>query len=310
MQNPEDADTMESIDGRSAVRLERKLTHPIDKVWRAVTESQHLGQWFPAEVEIEMATGGRVRFGQGGELMYGTVLTLDPPHEISFSWGDDILTFELADADGGTRLRMTHTFDDRAGGASFAAGWQACLAALGPVLADEPLPPTGRMIERHEELVHRFGLDHGVVTESPDGWTIRFERQLTCPADIAWDLFLGRDQETGRQRTAPSVGEPLTPFAAPEVTLGIVTEMEVHRVLAFDTAASEPGDHVRLEFGPGTGHGARMLLTVRGSSSDDRTHAYEQWGDGAVEHVAAEASRWAVERASSPAGASAGGALQ
>lgn len=300
MTNAEEAnDTMEASDGRSAVHLDRTLSHPIDKVWRAVTESGHLAQWFPAQVEIEMTPGGTVTFDQGGgELMYGKVISLDPPHQITFSWGDDVLSFDLASEDGATRLRMTHAFDDRAGGASFAAGWQACLAALAPVLADEPLPAPGRMVERHEELVHRFGLDQGVVTETPDGWTIRFERQLTCPADVAWALFLGRDPQTGQQRSAPAVGEPLTPFAAPEVTLGTITEVDAHHVLAFDTAAEEPGDHVRLEFGPGTGHGARMVLTVTGSSSDslDRTSAYEQWGQGAVEHVAAEASRWAIEQ--------------
>lgn len=300
MTNADEANaTMEASDGRSAVRLDRTVTHPIDKVWRAVTESEHLSQWFPAHVEIEMTAGGTVSFDLGGgEMMYGKVISLDPPHQISFTWGDDVLSFDLAPEVGVTRLRMTHTFDDHAGGASFAAGWQACLAALSPVLAREPLPATGRMIERHEELVRRFGLDQGVVTESADGWTIRFERQLTCPADVAWDLFLGRDLGTGQQRTAPVVGEPLTPFAAPHVTLGTITEVDAHHVLAFDTAVEEPGDHVRLEFVPGTGHGARMVLTVTGSSSDslDRTNAYEQWGEGAVEHVAAEAARWAIEQ--------------
>lgn len=297
----DDNDSMVTSGDRSVVHLDRRLSHPMEKVWRAVTESPHLSQWFPAQVEIEMRPGGTVSFDQGGELTYGRVLALDPPRQISFTWGADVLSFDLAAEGDATRLRMTHTFDDRAGGASFAAGWQTCLAALGPVLADEPLPPAGPMVERHEALVRRFGLDLGVVTESADGWTIRFERQLTCPADVAWDLFLGRDLQTGQQRTAPPVGEALTPFAAPEVTLGTVTDLETHRLLAFDTAATEPGDHVRLEFLAGTGHGARMVLVVTGSSTDslDRTNAYEQWGEGAVEHVAAQAARWAIEQHSS-----------
>ena len=69
-------------------------------------------------------------------------------------------------------------------------------------------------------------LDRPVVTESDAGWTVRVERQLTCPAEVAWDLWFGKDRDTGEQRTAPNVGEPLTPYMAPEVVIGTMTEME------------------------------------------------------------------------------------
>ncbi|WP_019157953.1 SRPBCC family protein [Brevibacterium senegalense] len=41
--------------------------------------------------------------------------------------------------------------------------------------------------------------------------------------------------------------------------------MESLRLLAFDTGPGEPGDHVRFELVEGTGHGARMVLTVMGA---------------------------------------------
>ena len=48
---------------RYAVRFERHLRHPIDKVWRAISEPEELRQWFPdGGVEIDLTVGGKVKF--------------------------------------------------------------------------------------------------------------------------------------------------------------------------------------------------------------------------------------------------------
>ena len=126
---------------------------------------------------------------------------------------------------------------------------------------------------------------------------MRVERQLTCPAEVAWDLWFGKDRDTGEQRAAPGVGEPLTPYMAPDVEIGVVTEVEVHRVLAFDVApAGGPGDHIRLELRPGTGHGARITLTITGSDPAERDAAIAMWATGAIEHLAASAAEWATSQ--------------
>ena len=148
---------------------------------------------------------------------------------------------------------------------------------------------------RHEELVHEFGLDHPEVTESDGRWTVRVERQLTCPAEIAWDLWFGKDRDTGEQRPAPGVGQPLTPYMAPDVVTGTMTEVDLHRVFAFDVAPSGgPGEHLRLEFADGTGHGARVILTVTGTNPGERDAAAQMWGTGAIGHLAATAAEWAA----------------
>jgi hypothetical protein len=143
--------------------------------------------------------------------------------------------------------------------------------------------------------VHEFGLDRPEVTGSDGRWTVRVERQLTCPAEVAWDLWFGKDRDTGQQRAAPAVGEPLTPYMAPEVVIGTMTEVELHRVLAFDVSPTGgPGEHVRVELADGTGHGARITLTVTGTEPGERVAAAEMWGTGAVGHLAASAAEWAV----------------
>lgn len=288
-----------AVDGRPTVRVEREFPHPIDKVWRAVTTPQHLGQWFPSPVEVELQAGGAMRFSafDGSPAAVGTVEVLDAPRRLTFTWGTDRLTFELRPSEGGdgTVFALTHSFDDRYGAPSFATGWEVCLAGLHSVLAGEPLPAPDRGIARHEELVGAFGLDRPEVTESGGRWTVRLERQLTCPAEVAWDLWFGTDQVTGEQRSAPGVGEPLTPYMAPDVVVGTMTEVDLHRVLAFDTSATGgPGDHVRVELGEGTGHGTRVVLTVTGSDPAERDAAAELWGTGAIGHLATAAAEWAL----------------
>jgi uncharacterized protein YndB with AHSA1/START domain len=290
------ADQFLTLDGRPTVRVERRYPHSIDKVWRAVTTSEHLGQWFPSPVEVDLRPGGSMHFRafEGDSSAAGTVEVVDAPRRFMFTWGTDRLTFELTPEGDGTVFAVIHSFDDRYGAASFATGWDACLAGLRSVLAGEPLPPPDRGVARHEELVHEFGLDRAEVTETAGRWTVRVERQLTCPAEIAWDLWFGKDRDTGEQRAAPAVGEPLTPYMAPDVVIGTMTEVELHRVLAFDVApAGGPGEHVRVELGEGTGHGARVTLTVTGTDPAERDAAADVWGTSAIGHLAAMAAEWA-----------------
>lgn len=291
------SDEFLTVDGRPTVRVERRYPHAIDKVWRAVTTPEHLGQWFPSPVELDLRPGGAMRFSafEGVPASTGTVETVDEPRRLTFRWGTDRLTFELVPDGDGTTFALTHSFDDRYGAPSFATGWEFCLTGLRSVLAGDPLPRADRGIARHEQLVHEFGLDQPEVTESDGRWTVRVERQLTCPAEVAWDLWFGKDRDTGEQRAAPAIGEPLTPYMAPDVVIGTMTAVDLYRVLAFDVAPTGgPGEQVRVELTDGTGHGARITLTVTGTDQAERDAAAQMWGTGAIGHLAASAAEWAL----------------
>ena len=75
-----------------------------------------------------------------------------------------------------------------------------------------------------------------------------------------------------------------------------MTDVEVHRVLAFDVdpVTGGPGDHVCVEFADGTGHGVRVFLTVTGTDAGERDAAAEMWITGAIGHLAASAAEWAT----------------
>src|SRR3954452_25514789 len=122
------ADQFLTREGRPTVRVERTYPHPIEKVWRAVTTPEHLGQWFPSPVEVDLRPGGTMHFSafDGAHAARGTVEVVDAPRRLTFTWGTDRLTFELAPTADGTTFTLIHSFDDRFGSPSFATGWDVC----------------------------------------------------------------------------------------------------------------------------------------------------------------------------------------
>ena len=185
-----------------------------------------------------------------------------PPRRLAFTWGD-----RPADVRAGARRRRHDASPSRTRSTTATArrasppGGSRCLAGLRSVLAGEPLPPPDRGIARHEQLVHEFGLDRPEVTEADGRWTVRVERQLTCPAEVAWDLWFGKDRDTGEQRVAPAVGEPLTPYMAPDVVIGTMTEVDTppragvrRRARPADPASTSASSSPTA---PATGRGSR-----------------------------------------------------
>src|SRR4051794_19547524 len=147
-----------------ALHFERRLHHPVEKVWRAVSEPAQLGRWFPCAVEVdELRVGAPLRFvfpDGVAEPMDGTVSEVDPPRLLAFTWGDDELRFEL-EADGSdTVLRFTHVLDSRDKAARDAAGWEVCFATFEAVLDGEE--PAERSDWRgHYEAYEHLGFPTG-----------------------------------------------------------------------------------------------------------------------------------------------------
>jgi uncharacterized protein YndB with AHSA1/START domain len=121
---------------RPAVRLERHLPDPPATVWRAITDREQLRSWFPCDVLVaggSWEVGAAITFVFPPEVidltLTGEVLAVSEPNALAFSWGDEILRFELSPADGGTRLVLV---DELPAGlaARNAAGWEVCLDRL------------------------------------------------------------------------------------------------------------------------------------------------------------------------------------
>jgi uncharacterized protein YndB with AHSA1/START domain len=157
--------------GEAQVRFERRLPHPPAKVWRAITEPEHLAAWFPTTVEGERAAGAPLTFRfedmPDEPAMRGEVVVWDPPHVFELAWAEDRLRFELRpDPSGeGCVLTLTDTFDDPGKAARDATGWHVCLEALASALSDGAVPPPAedRWKDLHPSYVEAFGEQHATV---------------------------------------------------------------------------------------------------------------------------------------------------
>jgi uncharacterized protein YndB with AHSA1/START domain len=138
-----DLGTLIRGDGEVTIRYARRLAHPAEKVWRALTEAEHLAAWFPTTIEGELVAGVRLRFAfreVAIDAMDGTVLAVDPPKLLEYTWGDERLRFELTPNGTGTELVFTASFADLGKAARDGAGWHVCLDLLGYALAGQDAP--------------------------------------------------------------------------------------------------------------------------------------------------------------------------
>jgi len=162
-----------TVGDRPALRFERRLAHPVDAVWRSVTEPNELAHWFPARVELDLRVGGRMRFTFPGDAFpptEGEVTECDPPHRFAFDWGEEHLRFEIEPDGDGSILRFTHVLEARDAAARDAAGWHVCIDKLEERLAGgAPEAPGTEQTPEHRELYaeyERRGLPTGAAMPS------------------------------------------------------------------------------------------------------------------------------------------------
>jgi uncharacterized protein YndB with AHSA1/START domain len=147
-----DAGTVERGDDGYVVRFERQLHHPREKVWRAITESDHLAHWMPCDIVGERRAGASIelpfwpahveRYGIATPTLSGSIVVWDPPSVFEWWWSTDRLRWELEEVDGGTRLRFTTWLGpDGKGAANTAAGYHVCLDNLVTLLDTGTAPP-------------------------------------------------------------------------------------------------------------------------------------------------------------------------
>jgi uncharacterized protein YndB with AHSA1/START domain len=166
--------TLHRTGERMELQFTRSLAHPPDKVWRSITEAEHLAAWFPDRMEGDRAVGATLHFvpeGHEDSAFDGKVLVFDPPRVFEFLWGDDTLRFELASSGAGTVLTLTDTFDELGKAARDAAGWHECLDYLEVELAGKHAPwkPGELWQQVHPQYVERFGPEASTIGP-PEGW--------------------------------------------------------------------------------------------------------------------------------------------
>jgi uncharacterized protein YndB with AHSA1/START domain len=123
--------------------VERSYKAPVEKVWEALTDVNKMRQWYFDIPEFKPEPGFEFEFTAGdGKIDYVhqcVVQEVIPNKKLSYTWryadypGDSLVTFELFEEDGGSKVRITHTgletFPDLPSFArsSFNGGWEHIL---------------------------------------------------------------------------------------------------------------------------------------------------------------------------------------
>jgi uncharacterized protein YndB with AHSA1/START domain len=155
--------TVDRFDDRVVLRFERRLHHPRERVWTAITDPDALRTWFassePDAVSERVVEDGRqvLRFDDAsGHRQRFVILEEQPPSVFAHTWADhdaNVVRWELHPDDDGCRLVLTHTIPKAELGADdiekALPGWHALLELLGDALDGEPREWT---MARWEEL--------------------------------------------------------------------------------------------------------------------------------------------------------------
>jgi uncharacterized protein YndB with AHSA1/START domain len=107
---------------RAVLTFERRLPHPIERVWTAITDAAERGQWM-GDTTVDGREGGTIEMVPAAppipadqKRMTGRILVWDPPHVFEHEWNQRIVEpgvvrYELMPDDSdppGTLLRFSH----------------------------------------------------------------------------------------------------------------------------------------------------------------------------------------------------------
>ncbi len=149
-----------------AVRFERRLPGPRERVWEHLTHCDQLSGWFGEAGVIEPREGGRVNF-MGGHVR-GVVTRWQPPRQLVYTWNvfnpgetesaypESYLTFDLEEHAGEVALSLVHFPILERFERQNSMGWHTFLDMLTATLRGDPLESRGEYMKRNAA---RYGVD-------------------------------------------------------------------------------------------------------------------------------------------------------
>ena len=128
---------------RTGLRFVRRFDHPVERVWSAITESEDLRAWLPCDIVGERRAGAEIRlpfwpaqvekYEIDEPVLTGRIEVWDPPRLFQWTWGGDVLRFEVEpEGESSTVLRFTTWLEtaDPESTVSTAAGYHICFQVL------------------------------------------------------------------------------------------------------------------------------------------------------------------------------------
>ena len=150
---PASGATLREEDGRWTLVFVRELKHAPRKVWAALTEPANLRAWAPFDPDRNLGSTGPAQLTMAGpepQQFSAVVRRADEPTVLEYTWGGDVLRWQLEEIVTGTRLTLYHTLEDRSWVSKVTAGWHICIDVLERALDGRP---TGRIVADDARLV-------------------------------------------------------------------------------------------------------------------------------------------------------------
>lgn len=151
---------------KATLVFRRRLAHPPEAVWKALTDPSELSNWYLTKAVIDGREGCTVDFiaGPSRPHVTGRILTWNPPTIFEHEWkvapraelqsGEDvIIRLELRRDGEGTILHFEHRKLNRETALGFAPGTHAFMDRLEAQLNKQPLP---NWQERYQQVASRY----------------------------------------------------------------------------------------------------------------------------------------------------------
>jgi uncharacterized protein YndB with AHSA1/START domain len=132
---------IEKVENGHIARFERHFKHSVEEVWSWLTDNEKLPKWFSELRVDELREGGVIKFDmQDGTFEELTILELEMNSILEYTWGEDIVRFELNQESDGCGLVLiekirtitNHTPKDL-------AGWHVCLNVINALIDESTI---------------------------------------------------------------------------------------------------------------------------------------------------------------------------
>lgn len=100
------------------------INAPISKVWKSLTEKEQIEKWLMPSDDFELKVGTTFNMtGKSKDIEYPHICMITeivPEKKLSYTWAvkdklsDTLVTYELEEQDGKTKLTLTHSGWDKA----------------------------------------------------------------------------------------------------------------------------------------------------------------------------------------------------
>jgi uncharacterized protein YndB with AHSA1/START domain len=124
--------------------LQKLLNHPIQKVWAAISEPRQIEKWWMTESDFKAEPGYNYDLKRDGGQLTGTVLEVDPPNRLVYTFvspkhnmeAETTVIWTLEEKGNATLLTLVHKDFDKLGASRQSVweginkGWPAHLASL------------------------------------------------------------------------------------------------------------------------------------------------------------------------------------